>query len=121
MESEDEYEEQEVLVYMDFSSKIDDDLFSVEKEFKLIGLGSDTPVLQLANQVFQGEWKDSLGTQVIFEQDETPPRADPLFSENPPTFMKYSCRTNKVLHMSRIFVNSKNEADTSPGDEANPI
>lgn len=51
---DDDYEEQEVLVYLDFGSKIDDDLLSLEKEFKLIGLESESPVLQLGNQVFQG-------------------------------------------------------------------
>lgn len=44
-----EYEE--ILVYMDFNSKVEDDLFSVDKEFKIVGIDTDEPVLQLGNQV----------------------------------------------------------------------
>ncbi|BES93800.1 general transcription factor IIIC, polypeptide 6, alpha [Nesidiocoris tenuis] len=102
---------------MDFSSKLDDDLLSLEKEFKLIGLESNTPILQLGNQVFQGEWKDSVGTQVMFEQDDKSPTADPAFNESPPLSVKYACRTDKILRMSRIFVNSKKDPETPNSDE----
>lgn len=120
-----EWEEQELLVYLDFNSKIDDDIIDMEKEFKIIGLDSDNPILQVSNQVYSGEWKDSLGTQVILEEDKNPPRSDPLFSEVPQTYLKYMCKTDKVLSMSRIFVSSKTEAgnknEQSPSEPASSV
>lgn len=108
-----EYEE--ILVYMDFNSKVEDDLFSTDKEFKIIGIDSDEPVLQLGNQVFQGEWKNTLGTHVMFEEGDCI-RSDPLFSEPPEKQMYYASKTDKILHMSRIFVNSKKNGNDIPRD-----
>ena len=44
-------EEEEILFYMDFNSKVEDDLFTPDKEFKIIGLQTNEPILQLGNQV----------------------------------------------------------------------
>lgn len=44
-------EEEEILVYMQFDSKLDSDLLQPHTPFKIIGIDSEKPVLQLGNQV----------------------------------------------------------------------
>lgn len=105
-------EEEEILIYMDFNTKLDDNFFANEKEFKIIGLDEERPILQLGNQVFHGEWRDTMGTHIFLEESKTSPVYDPIFSDSPDLHMQYACKTDKVLHMSRIFVNPKNEKNT---------
>lgn len=70
-------------------------------------------------KVFQGEWKDTSGTHVMFEEGDCL-RTDPLFSETPEKQMYYTCKTDKMLHMSRIFVNPKeNQSDVPIEVESN--
>ena len=47
----DSEEEEEILVYMQFDSKLDSDLLQPHTPFKIIGVDSEKPVLQLGNQV----------------------------------------------------------------------
>lgn len=49
--SEDE-ETEELLVYIEFDQVLDDEIFERSPAFKIIGLESDEPYLQIDNQVF---------------------------------------------------------------------
>lgn len=58
MESETEIgledeETEELLIYVEFDQVLDDEIFERSPAFKLIGLNSDEPYLQIDNQVFQ--------------------------------------------------------------------
>lgn len=48
--SEDE-ETEELLVYVEFDQVLDDEIFERSPAFKIIGLNSDEPYLQIDNQV----------------------------------------------------------------------
>lgn len=50
-EEDEDVEEEEILVYMQFDSKLDSDLLQPHTPFKIIGVDSEKPVLQLGNQV----------------------------------------------------------------------
>lgn len=104
---EDSDEEQETLVYMDFNTKIDSNCFTPENDFKLIGLDEEKPILQFGRQIFQGKWSDTNGTHVFLEETNATPQYDRTFSEIPEIHMSYACKTDKVLHMERIFVKPK--------------
>ncbi|CAH1401928.1 unnamed protein product [Nezara viridula] len=108
-----EGESEDLLIYMDFNTKIEDVFFASDKDFKIIGLDSQKPVLQLGNQVYQGEWRDTVGTHLFFEEvEENKQNTDPLFSENPEKTMSFRFKTDKLLHMSRIFLKPNVEKET---------
>lgn len=114
-EEEDEDEDvevEEILVYMQFDSKLDSDLLQPHTPFKIIGVDSEKPVLQLGNQVFEGNWNDTVGTAVFFEENPSASPGDPVFMKSPPLTLNYHSKTQKSLVMSRIFVRPKDENDT---------
>ncbi|XP_034233631.1 uncharacterized protein LOC117640821 [Thrips palmi] len=104
-------EEEEILVYMQFDSKLDSDLLQPHTPFKIIGVDSEKPVLQLGNQVFEGNWSDTVGTAVFFEENPSASPGDPVFMKNPPVTLNYHSKTQKALVMSRIFVKPKEDND----------
>lgn len=108
-EVDENIEEEEILVYMQFDTKLDSDLLQSHTPFKIIGIDSDKPVLQLGNQVFQGNWSDTIGTAVFFEENPSASSGDPVFTKNPPSTLNYHSKTQKSLVMSRIFVKPKEQ------------
>lgn len=53
--TDDEYEEEECLVYMDFESKsLDDQLKDPNLKMNIIGIDTDSPILQVNSKVFKG-------------------------------------------------------------------
>ncbi|XP_029800633.1 general transcription factor 3C polypeptide 6 isoform X2 [Suricata suricatta] len=70
-EDEDEEEEDaEQLVLVELSGIIDSDFLSkCENKCKILGIDTERPILQVDNYVFAGEYEDTLGTCVIFEEN----------------------------------------------------
>lgn len=110
-ENDDDVEVEEILVYMQFDSKLDSDLLQPHTPFKIIGVDSEKPVLQLGNQVFEGNWNDTVGTAVFFEENPSASPGDPVFMKSPPITLNYHSKTQKALIMSRIFVKPKENND----------
>nr|XP_014275992.1 general transcription factor 3C polypeptide 6-like [Halyomorpha halys] len=105
-----EGESEELLVHLDINTENEDVIFSSDQELKIVGLESQEPILQLGNQVYQGEWRDTVGTHLFFEEvqgnNENP---DPTCSENHETTLSYCFKTDKVLQMSEIFLKPREE------------
>ncbi|XP_066104465.1 general transcription factor 3C polypeptide 6 isoform X3 [Saccopteryx bilineata] len=69
-DGEEEVEEAEQLVLVELSGIIDSDFLSkCENKCKILGIDTERPILQLDNYVFAGEYEDTLGTCVIFEEN----------------------------------------------------
>ncbi|XP_074752266.1 general transcription factor 3C polypeptide 6 isoform X4 [Athene noctua] len=65
---EDEVEEQ--LVMVELSGIIDSDfLEKCENKCKILGIETERPILQVDRYVFAGEYEDTLGTCVVFEEN----------------------------------------------------
>lgn len=121
--SESEYEEEETLVMVDLHGVIDSELFSQDcfNKFKILGIDTDQPILQVENFMFTGEYAQTMGTAVMFEEEEKRvKKSDPVFCKKPPRMLKYVCKTNKKLNMKRVFVSEKakeGEGEENEGDE----
>jgi len=118
--SESEYEEEETLVMVDLHGVIDSELFSQDSfnKFKVLGMDTDQPVLQVENFMFNGEYAQTMGTAVMFEEEEKRvKKSDPVFSKKPPRMLKYVCKTNKMLNMKRVFVSEKAKEGECHGNE----
>uniref|UniRef100_G1U056 Transcription factor TFIIIC triple barrel domain-containing protein n=1 Tax=Oryctolagus cuniculus TaxID=9986 RepID=G1U056_RABIT len=61
---------QEQLVLVELSGIMDSDFLSkCENKCKILGIDSERPILQVDRYVFAGEYEDTLGTCVIFEEN----------------------------------------------------
>ncbi|XP_025719921.2 general transcription factor 3C polypeptide 6 isoform X4 [Callorhinus ursinus] len=69
-DGEEEEEEAEQLVLVELSGIIDSDFLSkCENKCKILGIDTERPILQVDSYVFAGEYEDTLGTCVIFEEN----------------------------------------------------
>ncbi|KAL9959671.1 hypothetical protein ACROYT_G033014, partial [Oculina patagonica] len=100
--SEEDWEEEEHLVLVKLQGVIDNEfLYSCESAIcRLLGIDTDEPVLQVGNYTFIGEFKESIGTHVLFEELES---NDAEGSKQ----LKYRYNTTKTLEMSRVFLVEK--------------
>uniref|UniRef100_A0A8C6RRM4 General transcription factor 3C polypeptide 6 n=1 Tax=Nannospalax galili TaxID=1026970 RepID=A0A8C6RRM4_NANGA len=103
-----EEEEEEQFVLVELSGIIDSDFLSkCENKCKILGIDTERPILQVDNYVFAGEYEDTLGTCVIFE--ESVEHVDP--EGNDKTVLKYKCHTMKKLSMTRTLLTEKKEGE----------
>ncbi|XP_056273420.1 general transcription factor 3C polypeptide 6 isoform X2 [Pseudoliparis swirei] len=107
---EDEWEEEEEVVVVELSGIINNDFMSkCRGTCKILDIDSEKPMMQVGPYVFSGEYEDTLGTCVLFEEGPQKKNAD----RGPE--LKYICHTVKKLMMQRIFLVEKKEGETSTG------
>ncbi|XP_031203936.1 general transcription factor 3C polypeptide 6 isoform X2 [Mastomys coucha] len=107
-EEEEEEIEEEQFVLVELSGIIDSDFLSkCENKCKILGIDTERPILQVDSYVFAGEYEDTLGTCVIFEEGVE--RVDP--EGNDKTVLKYKCHTMKKLSMTRTLLTEKKEGE----------
>ncbi|XP_075410782.1 general transcription factor 3C polypeptide 6 isoform X1 [Tenrec ecaudatus] len=106
-------EEEEQLVLVELSGIIDSDFLSkCENKCKILGIDTEKPIMQVDNYVFAGEYEDTLGTCVIFEEDGE----EHVDAEgNNKTMLKYKCHTMKKLNMTRTLLTEKKEGEENIG------
>ncbi|XP_036174298.1 general transcription factor 3C polypeptide 6 isoform X1 [Myotis myotis] len=102
----------EQLVLVELSGIIDSDFLSkCENKCKILGIDTERPILQVDSYVFAGEYEDTLGTCVIFEENVEHVDAE----GNNKTVLKYKCHTMKKLSMTRTLLTEKKEGEESIG------
>ncbi|KAM7118135.1 general transcription factor 3C polypeptide 6 isoform 1-T1 [Ciconia maguari] len=107
---EDEVEEQ--LVMVELSGIIDSDfLEKCENKCKILGIETERPILQVDRYVFAGEYEDTLGTCVVFEENTEHVDAE----GNQKVQLKYKCHTMKKLNMTRTLLTEKKEGEENVG------
>lgn len=109
---QEEEEEEEQLVLVELSGIIDSDLLlKCENKCKILGIDTERPILQVDSYVFAGEYEDTLGTCVIFEEN-----VEHVDTEgNNKTVLKYKCHTMKKLSMTRTLLTEKKEGEENIG------
>ncbi|XP_032714215.1 general transcription factor 3C polypeptide 6 [Lontra canadensis] len=111
-EEEEEEEEAEQLVLVELSGIIDSEFLSkCENKCKILGIDTERPILQVDSYVFAGEYEDTLGTCVIFEENVE--QGDTEGSDK--TVLKYKCHTMKKLSMTRTLLTEKKEGEENIG------
>ncbi|KAM8792318.1 general transcription factor 3C polypeptide 6 isoform 2-T2 [Rhynchonycteris naso] len=105
-------EEEEQLVLVELSGIIDSDFLSkCENKCKILGIDTERPILQVDNYVFAGEYEDTLGTCVIFEENVE--YVDEEGSNK--TVLNYKYHTMKKLSMTRTLLTEKKEGEENIG------
>lgn len=116
------FEERDIYVYLDFSSRLASDVFNQKKLFfKIVNLDQEHPLVQVGQFVFQGikrrgpfnlkfptmflksffigTYEDCVGTNVFFEEVEELPNKDNTFKKNTPINLQYVTKQFKTLKM----------------------
>ncbi|XP_053448660.1 general transcription factor 3C polypeptide 6 [Nycticebus coucang] len=111
-EDTEEEEEEEQLVLVELSGIIDSDFLSkCGNKCKILGIDTERPILQVDSYVFAGEYEDTLGTCVVFEEN-----VEHVDSEGSnKTVLKYKCHTMKKLSMTRTLLTEKKEGEENIG------
>lgn len=97
---------QEHLVVIELKGVIDNKfLYNCKSaNWRLLEIDSDQPLLQIGNYTFTGQFKESIGTHVLFEElDSTDDQGTKK--------LKYKCNTTKTLEMNRVFLTEKDKAE----------
>ena len=63
--------------------------------------------MQVGNQVFEGEYEDTVGTSLFFSATENTEPADPVFGNKVPYNLTYLDSTRKKLKLKRVFLRAK--------------
>ena len=64
-------------------------------QFSFLDIQSDRPLVTIGNQVFVGEYQDTVGTSVFFTQAENTTPRDQVFSHKPGIEVKHLNSTRK--------------------------
>ncbi|KGL81258.1 General transcription factor 3C polypeptide 6, partial [Tinamus guttatus] len=101
----------EQLVMVELSGIIDSDfLEKCENKCKILGIETERPILQVDRYVFAGEYEDTLGTCLFFEEN-----AEQDAEGNQKLQLKYKCHTMKKLNMTRTLLTEKKEGEENVG------
>ncbi|XP_048348673.1 general transcription factor 3C polypeptide 6 isoform X2 [Sphaerodactylus townsendi] len=102
---------EEQLVMVELSGIIDSDfLEKCENRCKILGIDTERPILQVDRYVFAGEYEDTLGTCVVFEENK-----DCDAEGNQKLELKYKYHTMKKLNMTRTLLSEKKEGEENTG------
>jgi hypothetical protein len=123
MDSDSDYEtEDETLLHVEVSGLLQEDLrLSSSTPVRFIQVDSAQPLVQVGNQVFIGEFVDTVGTSLLFNQAENTDPVDPVFGRRVSTKVEYLDSTRKKLKLKRVFLKAKQEshpAETSDNTSA---
>ncbi|XP_042302348.1 general transcription factor 3C polypeptide 6 isoform X5 [Sceloporus undulatus] len=80
------------------------------EEVQVEGIDTERPILQVDRYVFTGEYEDTLGTCVVFEENK-----DHDAEGNQKLQLKYKCHTMKKLKMTRTLLTEKKEGEENTG------
>ena len=98
--------EEEDLVILQFTD-IDDANYAQQfsHQFKTIDIEKNSPVIQIGNRFYKGEYTNNIGTYLLFEQK--PEEEEPLSTPETEVKSEYSGKSFKKLVLSRLFIEEK--------------
>lgn len=114
-----EKEDDEVYVVVELTGVIDSQVMELAgKQCTILGIDTPEPVLKLGSYLFTGEYKDSIGTCVLFEECEavtddeagktnTASRVSRTRRPKELKQLKYFGKTEKRLDMKTSFLQEK--------------
>lgn len=119
----DEYEEtvEEEYVLVEFAGNTGSDALNQENtSFKILGIEKDQPIIQIGNQLYQGKYYETLGTELFFDEVEAGPPSDTLFDTKRKQRLEFVGKTNTKLVISRAFAKSTKNSQPSDVTEIVP-
>ncbi|KAL3853637.1 hypothetical protein ACJMK2_017167 [Sinanodonta woodiana] len=122
-----EYEEEETHIIVELSGIMETDYLSKANECKILGIDTDRPILQLDHYIFAGEYQDTLGTCMLFEEKPMTGNADKGESstqenrEKATKDLEFKHLCTKKLCMQRAFLKSKQEKKEAENKQSETV
>ncbi|KAK4883459.1 hypothetical protein RN001_006778 [Aquatica leii] len=114
-----DFEEKEVYVLLDFENK---DMTKLLKQpstyFRMLNLNENKPIIEVAEDVFEGVYEDAPGTNIFFEEVEDERKSN-LFEGETPISLKYFLKQSKMLKLKHIGTKPKLVINPSSIDSVN--
>lgn len=85
-------------ILLEVTGIIDADTFSKTGNCRILGLMTENPILQVGNYIFSGEYKETVGTSLFFEED---------CQDKSGTSLKYVCKSSRKLDLKRAVLKPK--------------
>nr|VZI12511.1 unnamed protein product [Spirometra erinaceieuropaei] len=116
---------EETLVHVNCVGAIERDLIQPGRQVLMVDIDTETPLLQIGQAIFQGTYKQAIGTSLLFEKHAPTSAKDSseksltesigVFSSFPkpssrPQFT-YFGKTSKLLDLQRVFLKPKESAE----------
>jgi len=113
---EKDYEtDEEALVHVSVSGTLQEDLRNLKpNEFSFIDVCSEKPLVVIGNQIFSGEYQDSVGTSAFFTQSDNTQQQDKVFNHHCSKSVEFFNTTRKKLVLKRVFLNKKSRTGQEP-------
>lgn len=118
--SEETVEERYILV--EFAGNTGSDALNQENmSIKVLGVETEKPIIKIGNQLYEGKYYDTIGTELFFTEAEGEPPSDTLFDAKLEKKLEFYGKTNTKLVVSRAFAKllAKNPTENPPTSEEN--
>lgn len=97
-------------MHVEVSGLLQEDLqLQSSTQVRFLQLETDRPLVQVGNQVFVGEFQDTVGTSLFFSQTENTEPVDPVFGRQINTKVEFLDSTRKKLKLKRVFLKPKQD------------
>lgn len=119
-------EEDETYVLVELTGVIDSEVMNLAgKTCSMLGVDTAEPVLKLGSYLFTGEYSDTVGTCVLFEDmglasEPSTSKSVSSFSRHPPKVLRYLAKTEKRLDMKTSFLQEKASCEAPDESTADP-
>ncbi|KAG0738704.1 hypothetical protein G6F57_005097 [Rhizopus arrhizus] len=122
-DSEYEYEEETNYVLFDIGASVTsqyiEQISQTQGGCRIIGLEEGKPYLQVGHQIFEGEMDDTIGTNLLFEIQESKRETTGLLpllssmkndgSKQPKYTTNYFCKSEKIVTCTSVTLRAKDD------------
>ena len=107
---------------VEFAGNTGSDALNQENiSIKILGIEKDKPIIQIGNQLYEGKYYESLGTEMFVREVEAGPPSDTLFDVKLKQKLEFYGKATTKLVVSRAFVRPVNISNPSEvADQALP-
>ena len=102
-------QEEEFLVLIEFTDS-NEAKYSQENsnKFKVLEIENKSPIIQIGNRLYSGEYQNNIGTYLFFNQNNFKNiEHEELEEENQASSSSYSGKTYKKLVLNRLYLKPK--------------
>ncbi len=122
MDFEDEETVEERYILVEFAGNTGSDALNQESmSIRVLGVETEEPIIKIGNQLYEGKYYDTIGTELFFTEAEGEPPSDTLFDAKLEKKLEFYGKTNTKLVVSRAFAKplAKNSTENPTLPEEN--
>lgn len=113
-------ETQHLLV--EFAGNTGSDALNQENfSISILGIDSDRPIITIGNQLYEGKFCDTIGTELYFTESDGGQPSDAFFDNKLDKKLEFLSKTNTKLVVSRAFAKPSSKSNNPIEDRPQEI